>query len=180
MRDLADTYMDLGQSLNALATVSSQVAAAEYFQQAAEAFEKALERYQIGQTSPGQFSDERIQALCSFAQASSDYLERLQTVGAFGTRGKAIDAYEKALVFFKPAEGQEIRIALAEQHLKRSKELPGPTGKMACDDITQAQQLLTHALRYAETRNDPTLLKRANKLQRDCAERAAALGCAQN
>jgi tetratricopeptide (TPR) repeat protein len=180
MRDLGDTFMDLGQALNALAAISTQDNGAEHLQQAAEAFRNALQRYQTGQVAAGQFSDERIRALCSLAQADSDYLDRIKTVGAGGTRTEAINSYEKALETYKPTEGQEIRVALAEQYFKRSKELPGPTGNMACDDVRHAQQFVSHALRYAATRNDPNLLKRANKLQRDCVERATALGCAPN
>jgi tetratricopeptide (TPR) repeat protein len=180
MRDLGDTYMQLEQALNALAVISTQKEAAECFQQAAEAFGKARERNQNAQTSPGRFSNEVVQALCSFTQASSDYLDRLQAVGTAGTRDYAIDAYEKALGYFRPGEGQEIRIALAEQYFKRSKELPGPTGSSACEDVRHAQELIAHALRYVATQRDATLLRRANKLQRDCAERAATLGCTSN
>jgi len=177
-RDLGDTFMELGQSLNALASISAQHESADYFKQAAEAFRDARNRYLIGQTSAGQFSDERVRALCSLAQADSDYLDRLQAIGAVGTRGEAIESYEKAIELFKPTAAQEIRVALAEQYFKRSKELPGPTGSMACEDVRRAQQLISHALRYVATQRDANLLRRANKLQRDCAERAAALGCA--
>jgi tetratricopeptide (TPR) repeat protein len=179
-RDLGDTFMELGQSLSALAAIRTQDEGAEYLHQAAEAFRNALSRYQTGQTSAGQFADERVRALCSLAQADSDYLDRLTTVGAAGTRTEAINSFEKALETFKPAEGQEIRIALAEQYFKRSNELPGPTGSMACEDVRHAQQLVSHALKYVATQRDANLLRRANKLQRDCADRAAELGCAPN
>ena len=177
-RDLGDTFMELGQSLNTLAAISNQDEAAEDFKQAAEAFRNALSRYQTGQTSAGQFADERVQALCGLAQADSDYLDHLNAIGAGGTRTEAINSYEQALETFRPAEGQEIRIALAEQYFKRSKEIPGPTGSMACEDVRRAQQLISHALRYVATQRDANLLRRANKLQQDCLARSAVLGCA--
>jgi tetratricopeptide (TPR) repeat protein len=177
MRDLGDTFMELGQTLNTLAAISARSDGADCYLQAAEAFRNALSRYQVGQVSPGQFASERVQALCALAQADSDYLESLGRVGAAGTRTEAITSFEEALRSYPQNEGHEIRVALAEQYLRRSYELPGPTGSKACEDIHHAQELITHALKYVATQRNAALSKRAKNAQQECAERATALNC---
>jgi hypothetical protein len=117
------------------------------------------------------------QALCGLAEADSNYLESLGKVGAAGTRTEAIHSYEEALRSYPQNDGHEIRVALAEQYLRRSYELPGPTGSSACEDVHRAQELITHALRYVATQRNASLSRRAKKAQQECAERAVALGC---